>query len=327
MNYQQQYPPPHQYAHQQPYPQQYPPQAYQDGSFQNPEYPPPSAPPQHPQAQVQHPHQRHHSNSLAPPAPTPYLQPNNSSSTSVHSATSHHSNASSLAPLSNAISLSPTDALYIHSHTVYSKDINVTDLTRQTDLLSSYAGDTIPSELVKSAKAFSKSNPSLPPLFTLKQKHWYSMHSTFVAPGKGVELASFKNPRSSCRKVEIEFPNDASISSHAVTFKPVSALSRKNAWVMDSRTYTWVFDSKVKWSRMTLLKGGPAGEKETIVARYADRWGAGTGKGVLFVDGREIDVAMAALTALIMLRRLQQQTNEAGGSSGSSGGVVAAISS
>ena len=69
---------------------------------------------------------------------------------------------------------------------------------------------------------------------------------------------------------------------------------------------------------MTLVK--KIGEKQVVVARYAQRWGSWVTGGVLLVDGREINEGMAVLTTEVMLRRMMQRAAERCKGSGGGGG-------
>ncbi|CAI6332691.1 unnamed protein product [Periconia digitata] len=329
MSQQPPYPPTYQYPQQQQYPQQYQPQPYQDvlSHQQHPQQYPPYNHPQQPQPTT-----------LAPPQPQgPYLNPNapqTTSSATLYSEKSALSTASAASstspPLSNAISLSPTHALYITKHSIYAKSTPITNLTHHpSNPLSSYAGDTIPSSFLAAAKDV---GPAAPPLFTMRKKHWYSSRSSFVAvreKGEEEEVANLKNISSSCSKAEMKFVKGRAAQQGVVSMKPVKWLTRRNAFVFESRTFTWGFESRVKSSRMVLVMEGGAGGEVIIVARYADKHGTGNGNGVLLIDAREIDLAVATLTAMVMLRRTQlsfQEANSGGGNSGASAAVAAAVS-
>lgn len=60
---------------------------------------------------------------------------------------------------------------------------------------------------------------------------------------------------------------------------------------------------------MILCKDAGGG-RQIVVARYAEKWGTGKGEGVLLVDAREVDLVVACLATLNMLRRTQQRASE-----------------
>lgn len=55
------------------------------------------------------------------------------------------------------------------------------------------------------------------------------------------------------------------------------------------------------------------GGKKIVVARYAQKWGELRGEGILFIDGAEVDEVVAALTAVVMVKKMQQRARERGG--------------
>lgn len=220
----------------------------------------------------------------------------------------------------DASSFSPNQVFYVLNHNLFSKEVNILNVTNEISGAISYTGGEIRDEFRDAARAVAEDKKRAAKVaYEIKYPHWYSLTSTMTSTASpGVELATWKHSAISCGKAEIGFPNDSKHSSHGFTMANVKWYRRTNTWVQDSITYSWHCDSKYKANRMTLLK--QIGNTQTVIARYAQRWGSWVTGGVLLVDDREVDEVVAVLTTCVMLKRMQQRAAERTKSSGGGGG-------
>ncbi|KAH7386018.1 hypothetical protein BKA66DRAFT_440667 [Pyrenochaeta sp. MPI-SDFR-AT-0127] len=217
----------------------------------------------------------------------------------------------------DASKFAPNRVFYILRHNLFSKEVNIIDIT--SSLTAPIANDEITDEFRDNARSLSE-NKSLAanPVYRLRGKHWYSSEMTMMDLQSAEDVATWKHGAASFSKAFLSFPAQSPHSSHPITMAPVKWYKRTNEWVKDSITYSWRCNSKYKANRMTLLK--KVGPKQVVVGRYAQRWGSWITGGVLLVDAREEDEALAVLTACVMLRRMQQRAAERSKYSGGGGG-------
>lgn len=216
----------------------------------------------------------------------------------------------------------PDRTLYILRHNLFSKDVNIIDIS--TEMTARYTGGELTDDVCNAARGLSEDTlRSSNPVYQLKRPHFWN--STFVMTGAaspGTELVSWKHPHRSFGKAQFTFPADSKHGSHNIIMAPTKWYRRTNEWVQDSVTYQWRCNSKLKANRMTLIK--KIGNKQIVIGRYAQRWGSWITGGTLLIDSKEIDEVTAVLSACVMLKRMQQRAAERtkcyGGGGGGGGG-------
>jgi hypothetical protein len=237
-------------------------------------------------------------------------------------------------PVGHWQDFTPDRTFYINRFYLLSSEINIFDLTGKLPP-SNYKGGFIADELRNQAREIAKgeSKQKTSPAYQLHKAHWWTRGMTLVR-GRATggdsdntkaaqsELAYWKHPVLSTGTPVLSFPEGSSLSQHDISLVPKNRLRRTTNFVHGDVSYTWECDSKFKSNRLVLYK--TVGNKKSIVARYAQRIGNWASGGVLLVEGKEVDEAMAVLSAVVVLTRLQQRTAEtagrgAGGGSGGSG--------
>lgn len=244
--------------------------------------------------------------------------------TSIDSGTSANTDSDDDIVVVDDSSFNPTRTLYVLRHNLFSKEINVIDLTGQTG--TPYTGGAITDEFRDAARGLTEDKArTAKPVYQLKRKHWYTAKNCMLtSPSSSTpsqELANWTHCALSFGTATLDFPAASPHSSHSFTMAPLKFFRRTNTFVVDSVVYTYKCDSKMKANRITLVK--QIGERQVVVARYAQRWGSWITGGVLLVDGKEVDEVVAVLATVVMLRRMQQRAAERtryGGGGGGGGG-------
>jgi hypothetical protein len=220
---------------------------------------------------------------------------------------------------------SPTRALYVLRHNLFSKEISIIDVT--SDILCRYIGGGLTDDLRDVARQLTEDKTRTSnPAYQMQRKHWWNRESVMISnvgPESGNDIAKWKHPGTSVGKATLSFPSGSTHSAHDITISPVRRYRRTNMFVKDSVTYKWRCNSRFKANRLTLEQG--VGGKHTIVGQYAQRWGSWIAGGLLLVDGQQVDEVVAVLTTCVMLRRMLQRAAErtkycgAGGAGGGGG--------
>lgn len=229
---------------------------------------------------------------------------------SVCSSISAQTDPSEERPLDDSI-LTPTRTLYVLRHNLFSKDVRIVDLTGQT--AATYDGGPISDAFRDAARALAeeKANIAVPAAYQLQRKHWYSSTATLTRPSSPTpttQLAEWKHGAASFSKAHISFPSSSPHCSHPLVVAPLKWYRRANGFVVDSVTYEYSCDSRLRANRITLVR--EVGGRRTVVARYAQRWGSYIAGGVLLVDTEKVDEVVAVLATCVMLRRMQQRAAE-----------------
>lgn len=215
----------------------------------------------------------------------------------------------------------PTHYFYFLPHNLFSTSVKVLDLTSvlENNPELRYTSGDINDKLRDAARALSKDkSQSEQPAWQFERKHWWSSTAKMTNSKNGTEVGRWHHPSFSGGTAEVSFPHDSCHSSHDMTVAPPHWYQRRNEWVQESVPYAWHCDSKMRANRMTLFK--TVGGKSTVVGKYTKRWGSWVTGGLLLVNAKETDEAVAVLTCCIMLRRMQQRASERSRFSGGGGG-------
>jgi hypothetical protein len=94
------------------------------------------------------------------------------------------------------------------------------------------------------------------------------------------------------------FPLDSPISSHNFYMQHTSFGSKSEFFVKDSVKYTW----QLAWHGWAMTLHKTIGQDTLRVAFFARQWGLGLG-GVMLVDESQVDLVVALLGALILIRK------------------------
>jgi hypothetical protein len=216
--------------------------------------------------------------------------------------------------------------LFVQSFLLFTNTIEVVDLSGHASSIN-YDGGEISTEVRKTAQKLSTKDDRIKnkPLYRFARAHWWKkcmLVSELQYPGDGsttsTEIAHYKHSVTSSGTATFTFPDGSKHSSHEISLKPQRLFRRTNTFVQDSVDYEWHCDSRWKSNRMTLVKS--IGGRKIVVARYAQKWGDWSAEGVILIDEKEIDVAVAALTAVATLKKMVQRAAERAGRSAGAGG-------
>ncbi|KAE9367304.1 hypothetical protein N431DRAFT_513597 [Stipitochalara longipes BDJ] len=189
-------------------------------------------------------------------------------------------------PANEETILQPTTVLYTHKSNG-SKNISVIDITDH----DSNAQSTIDLDVAK-AKANGRK-----PMLELSQDTWYS-RTLKATDDSGAVVAEVSGPLLALGLWTLTFPTESPHSSHPIELRPAGMLRREDVFVKDSIPYIWdVLDAFALCKLYKVMDS-----KRVEVARYTAKHSRDS-TGVLVVDGKEVDLVVAVMTWLAVLKR------------------------
>lgn len=195
-----------------------------------------------------------------------------------------------------------THTLYITPHNSTHKTVKIHDITGVSTAPYSSDRHNEETEEIGQARPDEAANWILD-----NHHHW---RTATLHPGHAATkttdtaLASWTPSRWSQGKNEFDFPPGSPHSSHGLVMQRQGVLSyRVETFVKDSVQYLWRYDG---YSRRKLTLWKVLGGGKTAVAKYKAPYRVATTGGTLVVDSGEVDLVVAVLTCLGMLRKIRQ---------------------
>jgi hypothetical protein len=195
-------------------------------------------------------------------------------------------------PTDERASFTPTKIFYIRAPKNFSGDVTTHDVTS----LTTDTYDGLSGSYIDTVKALSHGLLAETADYTFKRKSFLHTH-THVFSTTGLRVAEISAPVFAFGARTFVFPKSSAHSSHAIEMKPVGVARRAESFVKDSVLYFWDTEGMKVVDRV-LVK--VVGGKKVPVARYGSRH-AWDGSGVLVVDGREVDEAVAVVSCVALL--------------------------
>lgn len=203
-----------------------------------------------------------------------------------------------------------TRIIYISPHFSADKIIRIFDLTSQVQ--AAYASAAFDEETERlgqaklSAAADDDSAPS-PTWIIHDPRFWKTatLHAGHVSDPADVEaVATWTPSRWSQGRNHIGFPAASPHSAHDIVMERRQVLaSRAEGFVQDSVPFTWRHDG---YSRRQLTLWKTVAGVERAVARYKAPYRFPRTGGTLVVDEAAVDVVVAFMTCVAMLRKVRQ---------------------
>lgn len=213
--------------------------------------------------------------------------------------------------VSTDLPFNPTRCFFIAKHGGFTQDIKIYDITSSADMSSypSSLAEKAPVEkwFAQSHKDGSSSIASAPePFLIVHRNTWYG--HTFVGKVGDTEIATLRGGLASSSKNKLVFPAGSKHCEHDITMKVDSYFNFRDEFVVNSVPFTWAVVNG--WSmRQFELRRIVGGEKK-VCARFWQPHMQVLQGGVIVVDEGEVDVMVALMTAMVMLRKQRQKYYE-----------------
>ena len=181
--------------------------------------------------------------------------------------------------------LRPTKTFYYNKNSGFALSLSVYDITERVS-----SSEALSLEEAKTAVS------DQPPILNIHQDSW-STRIFRVVDSTGARVAEASGPLLDFGHWKLTFPTESEHSDHEIELRPVLR-SRQDVFVKDSIPYFWdVVDPRGIFKLYKVI------EKSRVeVSKFTSkRWREPT--GVLVVDDRQVDVVIAVITSVAVLKR------------------------
>jgi len=218
-------------------------------------------------------------------------------------------------PTYTDVPLHPTNCFVISKHGGFTQNIPIYDVTSSSDVKSYPENAAEKDDFEKWFTATRKASEdisSLDPILTIHRNKWYKHN--FTGQVGDTTVATWHGGTFSGSQNKIQFPAGSEHCEHDITMKVDSVIKFRDEFTINSVLYKWECLKGSGYRQFQLYK--ILGSEKKAIARYWQPKMQFSQGGLVVVDENEVDVMVALMTAMVMVRKQRQKYGEHAAASG-----------